>query len=934
MKFCPIHMHLHCSHEPTASIGSHMSNAVKLGIQHIWTTEHDTRMGKKKTDIPVFAFPEEKLYTVLPNGAKAGFIESENNNGSYAFQKTERGIEWHITANQGERERFTFHSQGKKHCDSLFSRLSVGLDADIRGNACVEFILSAQPPTYTQAKMCYTFAVPAQKEENTQYLPFPKKENGEYYFPLYMDVSEEIGGLDNALCSIRITVQDGGEIIFRSFRFVRELNFEQVRAEQKKIAKKVGEKWGVTAFVGFEVTGAGNHKNCFSTKVPVIDYATFNYKVDNECAIAHIKRYGGIFSWNHPYTGYRTELSKDEIKQTLAKELIENRVYGASLIEVGFPCGRDGFESSDYTWLWDQLSQNGVFITGDGDSDNHHAVADGWTRGNNFCSFAGLDDMDEPTEENFIKAFRRGSIWLGDPVLMKNVAFSSDGFPMGSVRIARSIAIQFSAKTALKTGGYAVCVINGERIKTIPLKDGEVEYAFTLCAKEKYNFARMEVYDADNRLIALTNPIYLVENRKDLPDGSRDRIREMRIFETRHGQVMPAVCYNNDASRPVGDTPLSELGDRQALQAGKRLKELGFKGVIFASPYDRTLRTASIIAEELDLPFTPLPCLHEIFVQSKPDKLFKGLTTDEISARYNRARVSVDMPYPWWEEVTEDLSDVITRLKNGLEPVLSNLPKDIDVLLVGHAATSVGMRHLFDCVNDNRAFHWNCHLSLLYSSNGEKYANDCTHLPEDMRTGNAISYLKNKGDLENSIAQIKAFLAQNKGEKVLHLSDTQSAHYAYYKRLIDEIQPDIIVHTGDLVDEIKAGRIESVRPYWLQSAPVMLDIMKNSGARVLVVAGNNDIEDQLANFANGVEIVQRNTVVDLYGVRYCLCHELNRMDENALADVWLYGHGLTGETRTADDNERGGKKFFNGTWGASLHIPKTGASLIIPIINI
>ena len=933
MKFYPIHMHLHCSHEPTASIGSHMSHAASLGIKHIWTTEHDTRMGKKKVDIPVFAFPEEKLFTVLQNGAKAGFLESDGNNGSYAFEKSETGIALRITANAGERESFTFHSQGKKHCDALFSRLSVQMDADIRGNVRVEFILSAQPPTYTQAKLCYEFGKQAEREKNAQYLPFPEKKDGVYRFPLYTDVSEEIGGLDNALCSVRITVQDGSEMLFRSFRFQRELNFEQVRTQQKKIAEKVGKKWGVTAFVGFEVTGAGNHKNCFSTKVPVIDYASQNYQVDNERAIAHIKRHGGIFSWNHPYTGYKTELSKDEIKRELSQELINNRVYGASLIEVGFPSGRDGFDASDYTLLWDQLSANGVFITGDGDSDNHHAVADGWTRGNNFCTFAGLDDKDAPTEENFVKAFSRGSVWLGDPVAMQSVEFSSDGFPMGSIRVGKKIDLQFSAVSTAKDG-YAVCVINGKPVFRVELTDGKVEYSFTLCAEQKYNFARMEVYDGTDRLIALTNPIYLVADRKDLPQDTNDRVREMRIFETRHGQVMPKSCYQNDASRPVGDTPLSELGDKQALQVGKRLKELGFQGVIYASPYDRTLRTANIIAEELNLPFTPLPCLHEIFVRSAPDKPFKGLTAAEIVEKYPRAQVMPDMPYPWWEDKTEDLSDVITRLKDGLQPILNEQPKDIDILLVGHAATSVGMRHLFGCVQDNRAFHWNCHLSLLYSSNGENYANDCTHLPEDMRTGNALSYLKNKTELEESIAQIKAFLAQNKGEKVLHLGDTQSAHYPYYKRLIDEIKPDTIVHTGDLVDELKAGRIESVRPYWLKSAPVMVDIMRESGARVVIVAGNNDLEQELAEFANGAEILPRNAVVDLYGVRYCLCHELNRMDESVQADAWLYGHGLTGETRTADDNERNGKKFFNATWGASLHIPKTGASLIIPAINI
>lgn len=60
-----------------------------------------------------------------------------------------------------------------------------------------------------------------------------------------------------------------------------------------------------------------------------------------------------------------------------------------------------------------------------------------------------------------------------------------------------------------------------------------------------------------------------------------------------------------------------------------------------------------------------------------------------------------------------------------------------------------------------------------------------------------------------------------------------------------------------------------------------------------------------------------------------LCHELNRMDESANADVYLYGHGLTGETRTSEDNEREGKLYFNAVWGASLHVFEKGIHKII-----
>lgn len=401
----------------------------------------------------------------------------------------------------------------------------------------------------------------------------------------------------------------------------------------------------------------------------------------------------------------------------------------------------------------------------------------------------------------------------------------------------------------------------------------------------------------------------------------------MRIFEARHGQVAPKGYYGNDPSLPVGDIALSPLGKEQARLLGKRLKELNFNGLIFSSPYDRTMKTASIIAEELGVSITPLACLHEIVY--KVDESFRGATAEEISRNYSCVTKGFALPPCWWGDSVEDLSAVIERVKNGLEPVLSNIPKELDVLLVGHAATSVALRHLFGITENNLGFHWNCHLSLLYSSSGETNANDCTHLPEDMWTGNAILYTEQKQLFEGNIKTARALFA-NEGKKVLHIGDTHSADYAYYKRLIEEIKPDMIIHTGDFADELKAGRIESVRPYWRASAKVMLKIMEQSGARVIIVAGNNDLEEELRVFSSTVEIVQRNTILDLYGKKVLLCHELNHMDENANVDVFLYGHGLTGETRTPEDNERNGKLYFNAVWGASLHVFEKGTRIIIP----
>jgi hypothetical protein len=58
------------------------------------------------------------------------------------------------------------------------------------------------------------------------------------------------------------------------------------------------------------------------------------------------------------------------------------------------------------------------------------------------------------------------------------------------------------------------------------------------------------------------------------------------------------------------------------------------------------------------------------------------------------------------------------------------------------------------------------------------------------------------------------------------------------------------------------------------------------------------------------------------------------MDPNVQADVYLYGHGLTGETRTPEDNVRDGKRYFNAVWGATLHVFEKDAHCILPKVYV
>ncbi len=538
MKYYPMHMHLHCSHEPTASIGSHMAHAKALGIEHLWLTEHDVRMGRKKRELPIFRLNEKKLFCQMENGVRAGFKKMPENTGMHGFFDNGDGkYGLLLSADHGEYEKMHFYAKGKNHCDPLFSRVTVALEAELAllgdSEIYVEMVLSAQPPSFEHAKLVYCLGkLPNEPADNVRYLPMPRKTDGAYIFDVTKDADDSVGGLDNAVCYINLVcVGNSGraEIRFSSFRFTRELEFEEVRQEQMRVAETVGRKWGVTPFVTFEISDAGHHKNCYDTRVPVMNYEEHGYVITQDEAIAHVISHGGIFCYNHPFTEWKNEELTDEqrdgIVDRLISEFTANRVFGATLMEVGFPYEKENFFDKHYLRLWDGLSSNGIFITGDGDSDNHHATNDGWTEGNNFATYAGIPDGLLPNEENIRRAFVTGNAYTGDPVKIGDIAFSADGADMGSIIVGRDAEIHFSAD-GIKTSGIACLIVNGERTAECKIENGHASFDAVLPCKQRFNFARVELRDGDGVLIALTNPIYSVTSESDVYSEAKIRIRK------------------------------------------------------------------------------------------------------------------------------------------------------------------------------------------------------------------------------------------------------------------------------------------------------------------------------------------------------------------------------------------------------------------------
>lgn len=153
------------------------------------------------------------------------------------------------------------------------------------------------------------------------------------------------------------------------------------------------------------------------------------------------------------------------------------------------------------------------------------------------------------------------------------------------------------------------------------------------------------------------------------------------------------------------------------------------------------------------------------------------------------------------------------------------------------------------------------------------------------------------------------------GKILLHIGDVSSWGYPYIKRLIKKIKPDVLVHTGDLADEFKVGRIpDHILPY-KKAVPRILKIMEKYANEVYIVPGNNDLEDFITENITKSKIVQANTVIDIYGIPFLLCHMV--MDIDGDAEFYLYGHGPTGDTHNFYKPENG-KVFSNAFYAPAV----------------
>jgi hypothetical protein len=306
--------------------------------------------------------------------------------------------------------------------------------------------------------------------------------------------------------------------------------------DQRVLMDALASKYpSVTQLQGTEVSLAGTHLNWFGSRFALPDYGTTPIlpPPDDPAATTtfagEIHEVGGLSSLNHPFgsdvPALATQTKQDTARRLLAAKLIGNRAYGADILEVGYQ-SRGGMGLGTHLGLWDSLSRNGIFLTGNGVNDAHGGD---WARSpNRFVTWAWATDS---TESNLLRALAAGRIWIAEPTFRGTIDLLVDGSaPMGSVsvsdRTTRSLQLTVTGmpedgSVRLVTGpvDYAGPTVPdpdtvSQRFATSDFSSGPATVSVNTTLGR---FARLEVIDSTGRVVAVSNPVWML--RADPPGG-------------------------------------------------------------------------------------------------------------------------------------------------------------------------------------------------------------------------------------------------------------------------------------------------------------------------------------------------------------------------------------------------------------------------------
>ena len=245
--------------------------------------------------------------------------------------------------------------------------------------------------------------------------------------------------------------------------------------------------------------------------------------------VQHIHDSGGLASLNH-LLGYVPHATRSAAEQAAATKravvgLLANGAAGADLLEVGYR-QRGGFDLEHQLWLFDAMTRNGVWITGNGTSVEHTGLA--WdAQTNRAYTSTWAATTDEADQLAALRAGRAFVGFLGD--FDGTLDLRLDSGPMGSISVSTRTRRQLRIDvTGLPQGGAVEVVrIAVDRAGAADPTPGSQVVARLSAAALAQPFLqvdtaqpvayRVNVVDAGGQVVAFSQPCWSLPRRPPTP---------------------------------------------------------------------------------------------------------------------------------------------------------------------------------------------------------------------------------------------------------------------------------------------------------------------------------------------------------------------------------------------------------------------------------
>jgi hypothetical protein len=343
----------------------------------------------------------------------------------------------------------------------------------------------------------------------------------------------DAAGLDDSLTAIAIGLQTRNGAA--ATVFVDEIVIEQARRgaplfeRQREVIDTVATGYpDLRQLQGVEVSYLHPHLNEFSVGTELLDYDALaessglldaERRVDEaqlapvfaRRAVERAHARGGLISFNHFLGTDPEEREPTAKREALLRELLEHRLYGADLLEVGYR-DRAGHPLRNHLWVWDQLALlGGLRPVGIGVSDHHGGPLRWREMANNFVSWILAP---APEKADLIEGLRAGRVWFGDITQFDGtMKLSTDGGAvMGQEvvtdreRVTVNVAID-----GIEATDRVILVESGELTQYIDAEGPSYRGTFELeLANQPGSLVRVECIARDGTAIAFSNPIHFL----------------------------------------------------------------------------------------------------------------------------------------------------------------------------------------------------------------------------------------------------------------------------------------------------------------------------------------------------------------------------------------------------------------------------------------